>query len=66
MFGLSSLFGAIGRLTASISRTADLFDDANARLAERLTIPEQPETLGLPAPEAVENGDGRKRARVRA
>jgi hypothetical protein len=36
MLGLRSLFAALARLTASINRSADLFDAANQHLAEQL------------------------------
>ncbi len=36
MFGLRSFFAALVRLTASINRSADLFDAANQHLTEQL------------------------------
>jgi hypothetical protein len=36
MFGLRGFFAAFARLTASINRSADLFDAANQHLAEQL------------------------------
>ena len=38
MFGISALFAALSRLTASINTSAALFDAANAHLARQLSI----------------------------
>lgn len=38
MLGLKALFTALSRLSASINRSADLFDSANEQLARQLGI----------------------------
>lgn len=54
MFGsFKSLFSALARLTASINKSADLFDAANVSLEERLSVDVQPE-----APKTLLNGNG--------
>lgn len=55
-------FGALKRLTASITRTAELFDEANRQLADRLAPPAPAE---LPDGREVK-GEGNGRARARA
>lgn len=58
MFGLKAFFAALSRLAAEVNRSADLFAEANARLAERLGF-EEP----APALPHVENGEEEKPAR---
>ena len=38
MFGLNALFTALARLTASVNRSADLFDGANEQLERQFAI----------------------------
>lgn len=47
MFGLRSLFAALARLTASVNRSADLFDAANQALERQLAVgaPDSPPAL---------------------
>ncbi len=74
MFGLNDLFRAISRLTSSISRTAELFDQANKHLEDRLGVtlplPEESQLPYSPPPfeeseQGVEpaRGNGRTRAK---
>jgi len=59
MFKLSQLFAALRRLTNSVNSTADLFDEANAKLSARLSFDEEETTPALPAPES--NGHSKAR-----
>lgn len=77
MFGLSDLWAAFKRLTASVNRTADLFDKANDDLEERLKVRGvDPVKPVLPPPEddddddldhraGTDNGSGKKKHRNR-
>ncbi len=62
MFGLKGFFSALARLTASINRSADLFDAANEHLAEQLGF-NRPEPA--PALDHQETGEAVKPERRR-
>lgn len=62
MFGLKALFTALSRLTASINRSADLFDAANQHLAEQLGY----DRAEAPALEHHADGEGNGKPRKRA
>jgi hypothetical protein len=65
MFGPKAFFAALSRLTASINRSADLFDAANVHLAEQLGFDRaEPPALEHHADgdEPPANGKPRKRA----
>jgi hypothetical protein len=58
MFSLRNLFAAVGRLTAAVAHSAELFEAANATLAERLGVEEAPasEVVAIEGPKARANG----------
>ena len=58
MFGLSAFFNALTRLTAAISRSAELFETANVRLEQQLGF--EPET-----PLLESNGEEKKTSRAK-
>jgi hypothetical protein len=54
MLGLKGFFAALGRLTASVNRAADLFDEAAERVRGQLAA--GPEQLEGPAEESPRRG----------
>lgn len=62
MFGLNTLFRALGKLTAEVELAADLFRAANDEMAQRLRIDDAPTALPAPEPEGEER-NGRAKAR---
>lgn len=54
MMGLSALFRAIGRLTAAVSRSAELFETANAQLERQFGLENEAPALVHSAPEVEE------------
>lgn len=55
---LKALFTALSRLTASVNRSADLFDAANEQLAERIGVDR--ETPALEHTEEPVKGRGKR------
>jgi hypothetical protein len=67
MFGLRAFFAALSRLTASINRSADLFDAANVHLAEQLGFDHaEPPALEHHAQSEESPANGKARKRVAA
>lgn len=46
MLGLRALFSALSRLTAAISRSAELFESANGQLERQLGLEPEPPAIG--------------------
>ncbi len=61
MLGLRGLFTALGRLTAAVSHSADLFEQANAQLERQLGEAEETPALAHSAPEVEEKKKGGRR-----
>jgi hypothetical protein len=57
MFGFTALFAAVGRLTASINRMADMFDRGNEALEGQLTVHPAPAAPDRLLPPAASPGD---------
>lgn len=62
MFGLRALFAALSRLTAAVSRSAELFETANGQLERQLGIDVTSEPASAP-PAALPPNEEEKAAK---
>lgn len=62
MFGLKALFAALGRLTAAVTRSAELFESANQHLEQQLGFAGEPANQ-LPHEPASETVPARRNGR---